>query len=924
MAQALVIAKLGSHVKPTGVGRDKGRDLQFRGPVDYAGRSGAWNGRGVVQIKHRPRDVDTGQNTRWVKKHIADELGAWQPGPRGAAPRRDDRPDYYLFITGATLSPEGQDACLAELEKQCLALGIKDWDLWSRAEVSRLLDSEVGIRRTYLHFIVPGDILAALESSYSEDNRVLDLGKQLSVGAAVELSARQWARLGDSGIESEERLRLASVAVDLPCEPKIQLEEKPIAGFALKLMISRGEGSLRKSNEPKSRGLLLIGGPGQGKSTIVQLLCQLHRAAFLQDNSALLTAQLELLKQVGEGAKRLGLDLPRTRRWPVYVDLSSFGDAVAGDPSASLMRYIASQVRVQGERLNPNELLRWRRTWPWLVVLDGLDEVANPAIREHVTSAVNEFLTDCSINDDDVFVVATTRPQGYHGEFSEFELEEFELLQLDPERALEYGRLLAETRHYDDLLAKEKVIKRLTAASKDATIRRLMSTPLQVTIMSTLLEQMNRVPATRHALFDAYYKAIYSREEVKASTLGDALKNYQPIVDYLHEQVALYLHVQAQEPGRAESTVPSEALTPLLLERLRADEHPEEVVRRVAETLVQAVRNRVVLLVGIKAEEVGYEVRSLQEYFASRALTAGAEETILERMSKLVPSSHWRNTLLLAAGRLEKHPNSGLVRALLPRLEEADTAGQLSIEVRPGQRLALDLLDDSFAARVPAVRRVLLQRALGMIERWGDRRIRDLARVAAVEIETSEESYSLVKNACERGLGVTGSNQSSTVALLTSWQKLPKKPGTLANYLLEKAHGWRSVPNAQLERASIGGYLRGELDQSEISSEQQAKLDELWVHLDHATYSAGTSAAESGIFAKNSDRAPLPILLAVLANPELQRRFIELLARIPVEHAQVAIFLREHLLWISDGEPVDTSGLISDNVVQLLSFRSLS
>lgn len=325
MAQALTVAELGNNVKPLGVGRDAGRDLYFRGSVNYRDASGEWDGYGIVQIKHRARDSDTSSNTTWVKARIDEELRQWLPREHGRGAKRRDIPDYYLMVTGATLSPEGQDACLFHLQEICAELGMKGCDLWSRAEISRLLDNKDVIRRTYLHLVLPGDIVAAMQSSYGE--REVDLARQLSVGAAVDLTDRQWARLGDSGLESEERLRLASVAIDLPCSSPQEVEgeaENPVP--VLQRAIDLGDRNLSPSYGTPTRGILLKGGPGQGKSTIAQLLCQLYRTTFVQDSSALLPKQRELIDQVRLAADRLGLASPLRRRWPAYVDLSKFGD----------------------------------------------------------------------------------------------------------------------------------------------------------------------------------------------------------------------------------------------------------------------------------------------------------------------------------------------------------------------------------------------------------------------------------------------------------------------------------------------------------------------------------------------------------------------------------------------------------------------
>ncbi|TQK17755.1 ATPase family protein associated with various cellular activities (AAA) [Microbacterium sp. SLBN-154] len=920
MAQALAIAELGNNVRPLGRGRDKGRDAYFRGEVQHPASNGAgnWNGYGVIQAKHLARDVDTTANTAWVKKHIASELKKWLPGENGESPERDDPPQFYLLMTNATLSPEGYDACVEELRSYAGKLRMKDVDLWSASGISRLLDDHVGVRQTYLHFVVPGDVIAALMSAYSVEE-YHDLGRWISANTAVELGDRQWTRLGESGLESDERLRLANVAIDVPSlivDPEVERDVWASAA-SVAHVVERASALARRSSEPTFRGSLIIGGPGQGKSTIAQLICQLHRAALLDGNAALMTDQQKLVTEIKAAASRVGFSLPDYRRWPAYIELSQFGDEIAKDESLSILRYIASRVRVQGERLTTAQLLRWRRMWPWIVVLDGLDEVAHPRTREHVVRAVNEFLTDCNVADADVFIVATTRPQGYHGELDGFELEQLELQPLSISEALSYGTKLADARHAQDAIARERVLERLAQAATSDTTQRLMTTPLQVTIMSTLLERLTRVPDTRHALFDEYYSAIYARETGKAGFLGDILARFKHVIDYVHEQVALYLHVQAERPGSAEALLLEADLEMLIFERLEQDEHEQHEARRLVAELIRAVRNRVVLLVGLRGDLVGFEVRSIQEYLAARAITSGAEETVLDRLELLIPSSHWRNTWLLAAGRLQGHSNPQLVDALLTRLEKADLASALSIEIGPGQRLALDLLEDQFAAAIPRIRRLLLRRALGVLDHWGDQSIRKLSQTGAIEVGSGKEAFELVRTAVRRGLQSTGPARSTTVALLLSWQRATAAAGTLANSELAQARGWRPTRDVRRPKRRIDLVIAAVGDFAGIDVDVRESVERALRSLSRVSVLLELTAAEVATQARRNDLQLLPRVTRAFQDPAVRDWMIDASTRLTESEGAAAVYIRQYLLSAAESEPVGWHPLISQPGVGL-------
>ncbi|WP_312167781.1 hypothetical protein [Microbacterium sp.] len=927
LAQALSIAELGNNVQPTGVGRDRGRDAFFNGRVSYGrrGGSGDWDGYGVIQAKHLARDRDTSANPAWVKARMREELRKWMPGEHGEDPVRVDPPQYYLFLTSATLSPEGYDECVDELAHLCKQLGSVDWDLWDRERISRLLDGQTHVRRTYLHLIVPGDVLAALEDGYRAEP-VLDVGKQLVAQAATDLSQRQWARMGDSGVESEEKFKLASVVVDVPAvsggwiEPDDPTESNAVG--ALDFVLRLGDESLRPKLEPEHRGVLLVGGPGQGKSTIAQVLCQIYRASFIDQSSALSKPQQELVSQLKTAMRRMGVTPPNIRRWPVFVDLSAFGDALSADENYSLLRYIAESSRIHGERMDTADIVRWRSAWPWMLVLDGLDEVVHPVIRQRVSAALDEFLTDCSVNDADVLLVATTRPQGYRGELSDFGLQQLDLAYLSTEEALRYGELLAAERNGGDTIAFDRVVERLREAASNSTTSRLMTTPLQITIMSTLLERLSQVPDTRHALFDAYYRAIYTRERTRASSLGKILTAHERVIDYLHEQVALFLHARAAEGGISEPLIEGNALRPLIFARLKADEYDDSEADRLAAEIIRAVHDRVVLITGIRDGLVGFEVRILQEYFAARAITRGPEAQIVDLMARIGPALHWRQTFLLAAGRLQNHANPQIIDALLLRLEELDTTSEIAMEVASGERIALDLLDDAFAERIPRVRRVLLRRALGILDHWGDDKLVQLAHVAEREIELSTETYKMVQNAVESRLGSPGAPRSSTAGFLTVWQRREGKPGTLANYVLGKAHGWRPAQHEVHPRAVLAKLIEPLVDRTILDADSQRALNRALGESRRSYVLQGTSAAEVGTYARRGERTILPGLLSALGLRQIQCQIIAALPEIDEASGGLGVVLREHMVVLVEADAAGAQELVSREVLDLLGNAS--
>ncbi|KEP74538.1 hypothetical protein HR12_08345 [Microbacterium sp. SUBG005] len=446
-----------------------------------------------------------------------------------------------------------------------------------------------------------------------------------------------------------------------------------------------------------------------------------------------------------------------------------------------------------------------------------------------------------------------------------------------------------------------------------------MTTPLQITIMSTLLERLSHVPDTRHALFDAYYKAIYTRERARASSLGLILTTHERVIDYLHEQVALFLHARAADAGLSEPLIEGTALRPLIVARLKADEYDDLEADRLAAEIIRAVRDRVVLLTGIRDGLVGFEVRILQEYFAARAIASGSETQIVDRMAQVAPSLHWRQTFLLAAGRLQNHANPQIIDALLLRLEEIDTASEIAMEVASGERIALDLLDDAFAERIPRVRRLLLRRAFGLLDHWGDDRLVQLANVAGREIETSSETYKLVQNAVESRIGAAGPLRSSTVGFLTVWQRRKGKQGTLANYVLGRAHHWKPIRHEVHPRTTLADLLAPLIDQSALDAESRRVLRGAFEESQSVYVLQGVSAAEVGSFAKRGERVILLGLLSALTKEHILSQLIAALSAIEESVGGLGVILREHMVVLVEADAPRAADLVSAEVLALLS-----
>jgi hypothetical protein len=782
LIQAIAAKVIGQNIVVFGDGRDGGREATFEGPIPYPSTTDSWNGYGVVQAKFKQRLQDSKKDGEWALGQLHTELQDFCDAGKN---RR--KPDYYVFATNVVLTPFpelGSKDLVREVFADFEAvLPLKNYAIWDYDWIRAFLDGDEDIRKGYAAWITPGDVLAQVMEWFEPDRA--DFEQTITSFLQKELLADQYANLEQAGHTSEDRVPIAQVFVDLPAfdkylvdAPAEEVKEGRLpSGFLATIANSAAEKldpltlsatvSENRPDIPKvaSAGrYVLIGGPGQGKTTVAQFICQLFRSAILKERRpqwVIDPEAKEVIRSIDLHCKNEGITLPGARRFPIRIVLSQFAKALASDQTPhinSLLSYAVDLIQKKTDQeVSANDFRRWLRIYPWTLVLDGLDEVPASSNRDAVLGAIKDFQIDARSQNADILIIATTRPQGYNEDFNPTFYIHTWLAPLSTPRAMHYATRLCEVRYAGDRDRQTKIIQRLTRASSNESTVRLMRSPLQVTIMTTLVDRMGQPPQERWNLFKEYYKVIYQRELERDIPAATILRDYQPDVDMIHNHVGLLLQVESERSGQTDARLSVNQFETVVESRLLEEGHEGRNFENLKRQIIEAATDRLVFLVGLQANEVGFEIRSLQEFMAAEALMDGGDELIRKRLRRIAPISNWRNVFLFAAGKCfaERQHLRDTIHAICGELNEDSEDGVVR-ETLAGSQLALDLLEDGPARRQPKYTQALSRLALRLLDlppRERQKRLADLFEANVEDVYRSEIEQGLSHIEEERRLG---------------------------------------------------------------------------------------------------------------------------------------------------------------------------
>lgn len=376
-----------------------------------------------------------------------------------------------------------------------------------------------------------------------------------------------------------------------------------------------------------------------------------------------------------------------------------------------------------------------------VIMLDGLDEVPNPARR----NAIARLFERATKAYREARFVVTTRPVSYEGKGT---LDGFEAVRIGD---LEQDAVEDFLRHWSGFLFSENKAAAdahnrdlLRARRERPEIRRMTRNPLMLTALAVIQWNERKLPEQRADLFESILKWLSEAHEYLNRRQG-------------HECLAIFgvlaLGMQCYPGGRIKNIEKAEAA------RLIKDEFRDEPEERREAAALEFLESELVNsgIVLSRGDSLEFWHLTFQEYLAARACNDLDAVALLfedERWSK----QEWREVMLLVTGVLIRNGKKR-VDGIFNKALERGEKGVLAVKARAAGLLGTALLDlrpSNYRPPDEARYEALLTETLGIF---------DVKKAVGIDVQVRREAA--------EALGQAGDPRLSGDGLEKNWIALP-------------------------------------------------------------------------------------------------------------------------------------------------------
>lgn len=441
-------------------------------------------------------------------------------------------------------------------------------------------------------------------------------------------------------------------------------------------------GLLLSEDSSATRRIILEGGPGQGKSTITQLVAQIYRDIVLNNN-----------KLEPEGR----WELPTKVRLPFRVELRDFAEWLSKNPEGSVEEHLIDVIKrdTGGNTLSVDQIHTLVENSPVLLIFDGLDEVGSEDSRDDVLKRIVECVDrfEDSLNTD-LKVVLTTRPPAIAGRREQLpDFRRFSIAPLGPVRIVDFVKRWVAFQ-LQDAAERQWVRESFEKRQNEIHVKALATNPMQLSVLLHFIRLKGEAfPDRRVELYREYFKTVIDRDVEKSVEL----RKNRDTIDVLHQLIGYKIH-SLTEAKKADGTLSRQQVLEFVRDWIVGQGNDPSR----AHELFKIGEERLGLIVALKGEGentiYGFEIQPIREYFAAAFISDQIQGNAHAVFQSLLRRTYWREVGLFLAGLRRSNEKADLVA----RCKTVDNDASYGWR-QDGRAMTLQLLQEGVFSQPPHV-----------------------------------------------------------------------------------------------------------------------------------------------------------------------------------------------------------------------------
>ncbi|MCP4709995.1 MAG: NACHT domain-containing protein, partial [Planctomycetes bacterium] len=381
----------------------------------------------------------------------------------------------------------------------------------------------------------------------------------------------------------------------------------------------------------KHRHLIITGSPGSGKTTLLRWLAVTF--ASQQQANNLGTEFEETVPILLELRRFSGRFQHLTKNQPEVFDLA-----------AEISAFVGNDQRFHG--VSAEWMRQSLEQRPCLLLIDGLDEIADQMTRQRLLEAVEAFVQIPTYAK--VSCLLTTRPHGFQDISLGAKFKKTEVQAFKPVDIAEFIRHWYVTVYTEECQAEAEEL--IAAIKEQERVTELAENPLLCTIIAIIYRNNRVLPNRRVELYLECCKALLDTWERNKKEIVEQ----SPLIGRFDLQTKLELlmpiayrfHKQEQKLALPEEEV-AKLLAEVLAEfNLSSGLEAEQEARK----FIVAIRDRSGILQGRGDGTLEFSHRTFQEYLAARYIASRSDPEYIDLVMKHLHEAWWREVHLLVIG----------------------------------------------------------------------------------------------------------------------------------------------------------------------------------------------------------------------------------------------------------------------------------